>query len=449
MSEPPKKKKKRIKTAPKKKVSKSLVDNLLIRPKKDEGGNKPHYRNYKAGLVWEADLLFLPNDEGYRYVLVVVDIGSHLVDAEPLKQRNAPQTVEAMKKIWKRNILKHPKYRIDTDGGKEFKGAFITWRRSKGLDTRVGLPDRHRQQAIVETKNQPITFPIFENQLQRELLTGYRGDTEWVDDLPSIISKINTKTRNHFRPRKEKDVPTCKKGTKSCEVLPQGTRVRRILDRPERAVEGDKIGNKFRITDTRWKNKIQIIKESIVQADQPPLYLLNNDDGSTDRSVAYTRNQLQVVPENEQKQVMPKKEEKPVIEDASVPKPIKDEQGTEKYVIEKLIKKVKKGNRVFYVVKWKGYKETTEEPRSVLMKDVPKLVRAFEKKNKKKKGKAEAVVNKKQNKATKSVPPSSGSSRSKGFTPVQVPEAQQEAIEQQIRSTRRGRKVNKPARFRD
>ena len=36
----------------------------------------------------------------------------------------------------------------------------------------------------------------------------------------------------------------------------------------------------------------------------------------------------------------------------------------------------------YYEVKWKGYSETTLEPREVLLKDVPKMVNQFEKKNK-------------------------------------------------------------------
>jgi hypothetical protein len=36
----------------------------------------------------------------------------------------------------------------------------------------------------------------------------------------------------------------------------------------------------------------------------------------------------------------------------------------------------------YYEVKWKGYNETTLEPREVLLKDVPKMVNQFEKKNK-------------------------------------------------------------------
>jgi hypothetical protein len=36
----------------------------------------------------------------------------------------------------------------------------------------------------------------------------------------------------------------------------------------------------------------------------------------------------------------------------------------------------------YYEVKWKGYNETTLEPREVLLKDVPKMVNQFEKTNK-------------------------------------------------------------------
>ena len=37
---------------------------------------------------------------------------------------------------------------------------------------------------------------------------------------------------------------------------------------------------------------------------------------------------------------------------------------------------------LFYEVQWKGYKETTNEPRDVLLKDVPKMINLYEKKNK-------------------------------------------------------------------
>ena len=53
----------------------------------------------------------------------------------------------------------------------------------------------------------------------------------------------------------------------------------------------------------------------------------------------------------------------------------------EKFSISKIIKPVIKDNIIYYEVKWKGYKETTLEPREVLLQDVPKMINQYEKKN--------------------------------------------------------------------
>ena len=45
-------------------------------------------------------------------------------------------------------------------------------------------------------------------------------------------------------------------------------------------------------------------------------------------------------------------------------------------------KPVIKDNKVYYEVQWKGYRETTLEPRENLLVDVPKMVNLYEKKNK-------------------------------------------------------------------
>ena len=52
-----------------------------------------------------------------------------------------------------------------------------------------------------------------------------------------------------------------------------------------------------------------------------------------------------------------------------------------KFVISKLIKPVIQDDEEYYEVQWKGYRETTLEPRGILLKDVPKMVNQFEKKN--------------------------------------------------------------------
>ena len=54
----------------------------------------------------------------------------------------------------------------------------------------------------------------------------------------------------------------------------------------------------------------------------------------------------------------------------------------DKFSISKIIKPVINDVIIFYEVKWKGYKETTLEPRDVLLKDVPKMINQYDKKNK-------------------------------------------------------------------
>ena len=54
----------------------------------------------------------------------------------------------------------------------------------------------------------------------------------------------------------------------------------------------------------------------------------------------------------------------------------------DKFSISKIIKPVINDNVIYYEVKWKGYNETTLEPRDVLLKDVPKMINQYEKKNK-------------------------------------------------------------------
>ena len=86
-----------------------LLDNLYKKPKLDKGLNRPRFQPRPANLIHQADLLYLPNDDGYKYALVVVDVGTRKTDAEPIKSHSASDVVAAFKKIYKRKILKLPK----------------------------------------------------------------------------------------------------------------------------------------------------------------------------------------------------------------------------------------------------------------------------------------------------------------------------------------------------
>ena len=199
---------------------------------------------------------------------------------------------------------------------------------------------------------------------EQETLTG-ETSSQWVSDLPAVIGEINKRTTKNRRKRKAKDEPLCQGDT--CSLLTQGTKVRVALEVPKDVATGKRLHGKFRATDIRWNRTPRTIMETIIQPDMPPLYLLNNDAGNIDRSTAYTKNQLQVIPKNEK------------IPQSKSIRPVK---GSDFYIVDKLISRKKLKGRWLIKVRWKGYNASSDtwEKRAELMKTIPDMVKQFEQK---------------------------------------------------------------------
>ncbi len=60
-----------------------VLDNLYKVPKKDFGLDAPKFLDDQPHEIHQADILFLPDDNGYKYALVVVDDATRSTDAEP------------------------------------------------------------------------------------------------------------------------------------------------------------------------------------------------------------------------------------------------------------------------------------------------------------------------------------------------------------------------------
>ena len=137
------------------------------------------------------------------------------------------------------------------------------------------------------------------------------------------------------------------------------------MEQPKDKITGKVLTGRFRTTDDRWDQKERVIRQVLIRPGLPPQYLL---DGNATKykfePVAYTKNQLQLITKDE---VYP--DGKKVI------------RGTPKtYIVSKILKQKKFKGKIFYQVLWRGFTEPTWEPKSQLIKDVPKLVAEFEKK---------------------------------------------------------------------
>ncbi|GBC29429.2 DDE-type integrase/transposase/recombinase [Rhizophagus irregularis DAOM 181602=DAOM 197198] len=311
--------------------------NLYKKPLKEKSTERPMVIVWKPNATHQADLAEMPvNPKGFHYFLVVVEVAGKRVDAEPLKDKTANRVLNGFVKIYRRNHIKPPTHRLETDSGSEFTND---------------------QQSYAERAIQAIQEPLLKRMVAQELKTGVTS-VEWSEDFHNIVSKVN-----ELWQRNPPDIPTgSPKVSKKTDLLSEGTRVRVKLDEPI-SVLGNKLYRKFRTGDIRWNPNIRVIKKMILSPEQPPTYLLNGPHGRLGVSrCAYTRKELQVVPINEK------------------PPPDSVIRGQPKrFVPEQILRHRIRKSQDQYLVKWERYPDTeaTWEPADRLEEDVPNLVLKF------------------------------------------------------------------------
>lgn len=346
-----------------------LINTLYKVPKRETKVNAPHFQPISPGFTIQADLLFLPNDKGFKYALVVVDVGSRLIDAEPLKNKESVSIVKAFERIFHRKYVKTPQFRVEVDDGSEFKGSTIKYFQKLKVHMRVAKAGRHRQQGLVERVNQILGILLFKRMTAQELITG-AVSREWVKDLKAIIPLLNEYRAKQLSKQKIKSPadtidldPLCSGDT--CILLGVGDKVRLLLDNPINPVDDKRLHGRFRSTDVRFEPKVRTIKRVILTPNRPPMYFVSklNDPQDFER-VAYTKGQLQLVSDKE-----------PTLNT----KAVRESKNTQ-YEVEQLLDRKKIKNRIMFLVKWKNYahKDNTWEPRSSLIMQVPKLVIEYE-----------------------------------------------------------------------
>jgi hypothetical protein len=262
------------------------LQSLYKQPRAEKKEDMAQFQVFKSNLIQQADLLFITNDRGYKYILVVVDDHSKKMDAEKLREKDSVHVAKAFRKIYDRNILKIPE-QIELDDGKEFKGEVREFFDEHNTRIRYALPNRHRQQGLVERKNQILGTIIHRIQTYKELeKNNGKLNREWIKLLPNIVEQIN----EHLpKPLTDavKDTPISNDYNK--KLLPIGTHVRIQLDHPI-GTNNKRLHGEFRSSDIRWTPKIYKVTQVLLVDGKPPMYL-------TDKSneVAYTKEQLQKV----------------------------------------------------------------------------------------------------------------------------------------------------------
>ncbi len=339
-------------------VTTNVLDKLYEKPVKDKPDDKAHFPHVTSNMWQQADLLFLPNDKGHPYALVVTDVGSKKVDAVALKSKTTEEVLQGFQTIYKRKILGIPK-QLTCDEGTEFHGVTKSGLLKMGIHINYGKAGRHRQTALVERKNQTIGTLVHKLIIHDQMASG-NDSSAWVETLPMIVKVINAKVDE----QKVKDVDYPRNDKFKVKLLEENDKVRVLLDNPIGS-NGNKLHGDFRSSDIRWYPKIRTIKHIIIKPDQPPMYLLDGNVGPLQiEPIGYTVNQLQLVNDNEVK-----------------PQTTITHVDDDRVEVEKIIGKKIEKNVIYYLIKWRGMKknESTYEKKSSLIKDIPQLIAKYEK----------------------------------------------------------------------
>ncbi|BES89648.1 protein F54H12.3, partial Hydra magnipapillata [Nesidiocoris tenuis] len=156
--------------------------------------HRPRRRNYPTARVlikgvlddlWQADLVDLSRfpDEGYKFLLTVIDAGSKKAFAEPLKSKSATELERALTTIFEKSGS--PPRHLQTDKGSEFYN-----KRVKQLlkDNNVNLYSSHSnvKASIVERFNRTLKRWMW-------IMFTARGHRKWVSLLPELMDYYNNR----------------------------------------------------------------------------------------------------------------------------------------------------------------------------------------------------------------------------------------------------------------
>jgi hypothetical protein len=295
----------------------------------------------------QMDVLYLPEtDEGYKYLLNIIDLYTKKVDFEPLKSIKQIDIIKALDNIYKRKILRLPFLLMSSDNGKEFGADVSKYFYKKNIGYKRSEPYKHSQNAVIEAFNREMSKILNLYMFYKEREEGhiYKNWSDIIEDLRGILNE-DKKPKKFNMDEEIKMFKTPYKNNK----FNIGDLVYYKSQVPLNSFFEPQPTKNFRKGDIRYNQPKKIINIFLY-----PRGIIKYKLEGVNRTV-YDENDL-----------------------------LKADEKNIKYIVEKIKGKKTIKNKVHYLIKWKGYKEETYEPKTSLIKDgFKEHIDKYEKENKK------------------------------------------------------------------
>jgi hypothetical protein len=146
------------------------------------------YRTNKIDGQWQADLVemieFQHVNDGYRYLLTVIDLFSRYAWARALKSKSAQDVTLAFRSIISQNRRKPKK--LQTDNGREFENAAFQLMLTHNNIRFFTISSAYKA-AVVERFNRTLKGKMWK-------YFTHTGSHRWVDVLPRLMQSYNAST---------------------------------------------------------------------------------------------------------------------------------------------------------------------------------------------------------------------------------------------------------------
>ncbi|XP_067204506.1 uncharacterized protein [Linepithema humile] len=267
-----------------------------------------HYNVTNIDDLWEADLIELRNlksyNEGYSYLLVIIDVLSKYVWVEPLRDKTSNSVMRAFQNVLSRSNGRAPVY-LQTDKGKEFVGRSLQkFLEENDIRFRVARnPDV--KAAIVERFNRTL-----KERMWRYFT--HKNTRRYIDVLQNIVNAYNH-TR-HSSTRMQPNGEANEKRRKAKYHVGDHVRISRAKVVFEKGYEA------------RWSEEIFRIHR-ILDWRKPRVYELSDLAGEVIDGIFYEQ------------------------ELARVEKNLQEEE----FIVDRVIRSRGRGNNKQVLVSWRGY----------------------------------------------------------------------------------------------
>ena len=286
----------------------------------------------------------------YKYLLNGIDMSSRYFYSVALKNKTDKEVLQGFKKLYKQTKFKA----IRSDNGSEFiNKLFVDFLEKNNIKQILSEAGKPQSNGMIERANGSIKEII-----QKSLEINEKYD--WVKNLDKLVDNINNSEHRitGFTPKEIQEA---------------------VLEENKELLE-EALENELKTKRGNISKEVFYVRDfvRIIQPSDKTRQVWSNEIYEVEK--VYKPKKSYSVYEYKLKGLKDKfKEEELLRVDGNPQNKILK---VNKFVISKLIRPLIKNDKAYYEVMWKGYKETTTEPRDELLKDVPKMINQFEKKNK-------------------------------------------------------------------